>query len=493
MGVVVGDIASGFCVNYNKLHYDKLIFDLDNPGACGVTLEETSGKPLRIGCNARTSIGLPSVSEPDVMRHYVMRSTQNYCIQTVMIHLLGSCTMKFNPPINEVIASNPGFSMVHPLQPAETAQGCLEITYELQEILKKLTGFDAISLVPAAGAHAEFVSLVMIRAHHKHTGNEHKNVVLIPSSAHGTNPASTSACGYDIVVVPSNAEGTVDMEALPALVNENVAALMITNPNTCGIFEPNIQAIADILHSKGAMLYCDGANFNAIVGKVSPALLGIDVMHLNLHKTFSTPHGGGGPGGGVICSVSKLAPYMPTPWVSKELDTYTLDNVGTGLSVGRIKGFHGHFAVHLRALSYILSLGSDIYKVAENATLNANYLLSKLSVHYHAPFGNRCMHECLLTDKNLNGITTNDIAKCLIDEGIHPMTVYFPLIVSGAMLIEPTETETKRTLDSLIEIMIKIANKAKSGDISYFINRPFTATVGKVDETLAARKPKLVA
>jgi glycine dehydrogenase subunit 2 len=471
-------------------YYDKLIFELDNPGACGVDLEPLTDAPLRTGLPAREGIGLPHLSEPDVVRHLVRRSAQNYNIDA-NFYPLGSCTMKHNPRVNEAIARYAGFAHLHPLQPTSTAQGALRVIYELQQILATLTGFPAVSLQTAAGAHSELVSLMMIRACHESKG-ERRTVVLIPDSAHGTNPASAAACGYKTVTVPSDASGTVDVAALRKLVNKDVAALMITNPNTCGIFERNIVEISEIMHSVGAMVYCDGANFNAIVGRALPAKMGVDVMHINLHKTFTTPHGGGGPGGGVVCSTAELAPFMPIPMIEKVGDKYVARE-DCPQSVGRIKGFNGHFGVVVRALCYILSVGSSLTEVSGYAVLNANYILACLKDLYDAPFGDRCMHECLLSDSKqiTREVTTNDIAKYLIDNGIHPMTVYFPLVVKGSMLIEPTETENKVTLDHFISVMRHVAQSVAKGDIAFKAGLPKTTPVRKVDETLAARRPKL--
>lgn len=473
---------------------EPLLFEQISEGAMGVDLPRPMDTPLRTGLDARKSIGLPQASEPQVLRHFVRLSQKNYSIDTGL-YPLGSCTMKHNPRLNEKLARLPGFAELHPLQDESMIQGALEVIYRVQEWLAVLSGLPGVTLNPAAGAHGELAGIMVIHKAHVARGNPRK-VVLIPDSAHGTNPATAAACGYETKTIPSTKQGTMDVDAFRAALNENVAALMLTNPNTCGIFEPKVKEIADILHKAGAYFYCDGANFNAIVGKVRPADFGVDVMHFNLHKTFSTPHGGGGPGCGPIAVRKELAPYLPVPHVvkGKEGAYHLIQQSET--SIGRLKAFQGQFGMAVRALSYMMSHGADgLRQVAEDAVLNANYILSQLKEHYHAPFPGYCMHECLLTDKNQKdkGVTTNDIAKTLIEYGIHPMTVYFPLVVQGAMLIEPTETETKASLDQFIAVMKHIALQTEQGKGEVFTQNPQNAPRKRLDEVRAARQPVLTA
>ena len=472
---------------------ESLLFEKECNGASGVDLPELKNTPLRIGVQPRETIGLPEVSEPQVIRHFVRLSQKNYSIDTG-IYPLGSCTMKHNPRVNEKIARFPGFANLHPLQDESMIQGALEAMHTLQHWLATMSGLPGITLNPAAGAQGELAGMMVIRKAHEAKGRARK-VVLIPDNAHGTNPATAAACGYVTKTIPSTKDGLVDLEAFKAALNDDVAALMLTNPSTCGLFEPNVKIIADLLHEAGAYFYCDGANFNAIVGKIRPADFGVDVMHFNLHKTFSTPHGGGGPGSGPIAVTEELTPYLPTPHVKKEDGVYALVNE-SDTSIGRLKGFQGQFGMVVRALSYMMSHGADgLCQVAEDAVLNANYILSQLRKDYHVPFPGYCMHECLLTDKTQKavGVTTNDIAKTLIERGMHPMTVYFPLVVQGAMLIEPTETETKASLDRFIEAMHDIAEKARNGDIEALKNNPTSTPRKRLDEVAAARKPVLKA
>jgi glycine dehydrogenase subunit 2 len=481
------------------LHVDEnLLFEKGTNGACGVDLPEPQGMPLRTGHDARESVGLPEVSEPQVVRHFVRLSKLNYAID-MGLYPLGSCTMKHNPRLNEKIARHPGFANIHPLQPEETVQGALELAYHLQEWLATLSGLPGVTLNPAAGAHGELAGIMVIHKAHQvkqAQGAKPRKVVLIPDSAHGTNPATAASCGYETVTLPSTKEGTVDVEAFKNALNENVAAMMLTNPNTCGLFEPHVKEMADMLHKAGGYFYCDGANFNALVGKIRPADFGVDVMHFNLHKTFSTPHGGGGPGCGPIAVSDELAPYLPVPKIVKDDTGYHLVHEDPH-SIGRLKGFNGQFGMFVRALAYMMSHGANgLKQVAEDAVLNANYVLSQLRDHYHVPFPDaHCMHECLLSDKiqKAGGISTMEIAKTLIEYGIHPMTVYFPLVVQGAMLIEPTETETKASLDHFIEVMKMIAEKTSKGDTDAMHRYPLSTPRKRLDEVRAARNPVLVA
>ena len=473
---------------------EALLFEQSTQGRLGVDLPTPKGIKSRTGAATRTAVGLPEVSEPQVVRHFVRLSQKNYSIDSGLFPL-GSCTMKHNPRLNEKLARLPGFSRIHPLQPAKTVQGALALMHTLNHWLTTLTGLPGITLNPAAGAHGELTGMMVIRKAHEATGKPRK-IVLVPDSAHGTNPATAVTCGYTTRSIPTNANGHVDMDAFTAAVDElgeDIAAFMLTNPSTCGLFEPDIKRIADKLHSVGAWFYCDGANFNAIVGKVRPGDLGVDVMQFNLHKTFSTPHGGGGPGCGPVVVSEKLIPYLPVPRVEKEGETYALHMDGDA-SIGRIKGFNGQFGMMVRALTYMMSHGADgLQKVAEDAVINANYILAHLKDTYHVPFKSTCMHECLLTDKRQkeHGITTMDIAKSLIEHGYHPMTVYFPLVVQGAMLIEPTETETKETLDQFIATMKKIAWMAENGHEEELHQNPVSTPNRRLDEVHAARNPVL--
>ena len=470
-----------------------LLIKQSRVGAIGVDLPEVPKFQIKTGQKPRVEIGLPQVNEPQVIRHFVRLSQQNYSIDSGF-YPLGSCTMKHNPRLNEKVARLAGFANIHPLQDQSTVQGALELMHNLQYWLGTLTGLTAVSLAPAAGAQGELSGMLVIRKALLAKGNARK-IVLIPDSAHGTNPATAAVCGYQIKVVPSNKEGLVDMDAFKKLITEHgedIAGIMLTNPNTCGKFEPNIREIADLIHKIGGYFYCDGANFNAIVGKVRPADLGIDVMHFNLHKTFSTPHGGGGPGSGPIAVRKELEEFLPTPHVIKSGDVYQL--IAPKNSVGKVKGFNGQFGMHVRAITYMLSHGTDgLQKVAEDAVLSANYILAKLKDHYHVPFSGNCMHECLLTDKiqKAKDISTLDIAKALVEYGFHPMTVFFPLVVSGAMLIEPTETETRQSADEFINTMIYIAKEVENGGGDKFHSFPVSTPKRRLDEVKAAKNPVL--
>jgi glycine dehydrogenase subunit 2 len=476
-------------------HSSELLINQSSAGACGVDLADIEKFPLRINQSGREKIGLAEVNEPTVIRHFVRLSRQNYSIDAGF-YPLGSCTMKHNPRLNEKMARLAGFSEVHPYQDESTIQGSLELMWNLQNWLSTLTGLGATSLAPAAGAQGELAGMLVIRKAHEKKGElEKRRIVLIPDSAHGTNPATAAMCGFEIKVIPSDKDGLLDFaefKNLVSLYGDKIAATMITNPNTCGKFEKNIREVADLIHSVGAYFYCDGANYNAIVGKVRPADLGVDVMHFNLHKTFSTPHGGGGPGSGPISVRSDLAEFLPSPHVRKNSDKFEFYK--PVYSCGKIKGFNGQFGMHVRALTYILSHGADgLQKVAEDAVLSANYIQAKLKNYYHLPFEGLCMHECLFTDKiqKTKNITTLDIAKALVEYGIHPMTVFFPMVVAGAMLIEPTETESKKTIDEFIEIMIYIAREIESGNGDRFKNFPLNTPKRRLDEVKAAKNPIL--
>lgn len=436
------------------------------------------------------SIGLPQLSELDVLRHYKELSDRNFCIEKGF-YPLGSCTMKYNPKVNELLASLEGFANLHPMQSDEDSQGALELMYNLQEQLKYITGMDAISLQPAAGAHGELTGMMVVKKYFEVKGETNRKKVIIPDSAHGTNPASAKMCGFEIVEVKSNEKGQVDIEALKSLLDENVAAIMMTNPNTLGIFEERVLEISRLMHDNGSLLYYDGANFNAIMGWTNPKLMGFDVVHLNLHKTFATPHGGGGPGAGPIGVVEKLKDYLPSPVVVKEGDKYKRE-YNIPHSIGKVRSFYGNFGVLVRAYAYILMMGSNLKLASADAVLNANYIKEKLKGAYELPYDEPCMHEFVLSGEKQHhqGVSTLGIAKRLMDSNCHPPTVYFPLIVHEAIMIEPTETESKVVLDEFIETMLKIAREIEENP-EEVLKSPQTTPIKKVDETLAARQPNL--
>ena len=477
---------------------EALIFEIGSAQTTGVDFPEAPKVASRLGNLARTdSIGLPGLSEQETVRHYTRLSRQNYAIDLGLFPL-GSCTMKHNPRLNEKVARMPGFADLHPLAPQSTVQGALAVIHELAEWLITLTGMHSVAMSPKAGAHGELCGLLAIRAALEARGDA-RSVILVPESAHGTNPATAAFCGYKVEDIPATPDGRVDLEALKARLGPDVAAVMITNPNTCGLFERDMKTISDAVHAAGAFVYCDGANFNAIVGRVRPGDLGVDAMHINLHKTFSTPHGGGGPGSGPVVLSEALTPFAPLPFVERQGDSFVLIEEETAdehhaSSFGRMVAFHGQMGMFTRALTYILSHGADgLRQVASDAVLNANYILRSLDDVLDAPFGasGPCMHEALFSDKGLaEGFTTLDIAKGLIDEGFHPMTMYFPLVVHGAMLVEPTETESKAALDQFIMALRSLAERAKAGDEA-LKGAPYFAPRRRLDETLAARKPVL--
>ena len=477
---------------------EALIFEIGSTQTTGVDFPEAPKVASRLGNLARTdSIGLPGLSEQETVRHYTRLSRQNYAIDLGLFPL-GSCTMKHNPRLNEKVARMPGFADLHPLAPQSTVQGALAVIHELAEWLITLTGMHSVAMSPKAGAHGELCGLLAIRAALEARGDA-RSVILVPESAHGTNPATAAFCGYKVEDIPATPDGRVDLEALKARLGPDVAAVMITNPNTCGLFERDMKTISDAVHAAGALVYCDGANFNAIVGRVRPGDLGVDAMHINLHKTFSTPHGGGGPGSGPVVLSEALTPFAPLPFVERQGDSFVLIEEETAdehhaSSFGRMVAFHGQMGMFTRALTYILSHGADgLRQVASDAVLNANYILRSLDDVLDAPFGasGPCMHEALFSDKGLaEGFTTLDIAKGLIDEGFHPMTMYFPLVVHGAMLVEPTETESKAALDQFIMALRSLAERAKAGDEA-LKGAPYFAPRRRLDETLAARKPVL--
>lgn len=433
---------------------------------------------------------LPDLSEVDVVRHFTRLSQWNFGVDTGM-YPLGSCTMKYNPKINEKTASLKGFASAHPLLPPRFSQGALKLIYELEKFLSEITGLDAVSVQPAAGAHGELAGILIIHAYHEKQGRQ-RSKIIIPDTAHGTNPASAALCGYQPVPVQSNEAGVISPEQVERLMDEETAGIMVTNPNTLGLFEKNIKAIADIVHAKGGLVYCDGANMNALMGIVHLGRAGVDVMHLNLHKTFSTPHGGGGPGSGPVCVKKHLEPFLPVPRVLKEGQNYSLSE-DLPDSIGKLHPFFGNFGVMIKAYSYIRSLGGGgLKKVSQLAVLNANYMKEILKGTLHLPYDSVCMHECVFSDQNLNAhkVITLDLAKRLMDHGYHPPTIYFPLIVHGAIMIEPCETESKEELDNFIAAVKKIVAEAETNPEN-LKNAPTFCKVRRLDETSAARNPCL--
>ncbi|NMA66742.1 MAG: aminomethyl-transferring glycine dehydrogenase subunit GcvPB [Clostridiaceae bacterium] len=434
---------------------------------------------------------IPEVSEVDVIRHYTALSQRNFGVDSGF-YPLGSCTMKYNPKINEDIASMDGFTQVHPLQNPISAQGCLELMYRMDKFLSEILGMERVTLQPAAGAHGELAGLMIIKAYHESRNDKKRVKIIVPDSSHGTNPASAALAGFEVVHIKSDERGCVDIQALEKTLDDTVAGLMLTNPNTLGLFEEDILKISEIVHDCGGLLYYDGANMNAIMGIARPGDMGFDIAHVNLHKTFSTPHGGGGPGSGPIGVSKDLVPFLPVPVIEKEDDYYILD-YDRPLSIGKIKSFYGNFSVIVKAYSYILSMGpKGLKNASETAVLNANYIRKKLEEFYEIPYNRTCMHEFVLSavKQAENGITALDLAKNLIDMGYHPPTVYFPLIIKEAMMIEPTETESPETLDAFIDAMKKLAQMAKE-EPDTLKNAPKTTYVSRLDEVKAARSPIL--
>ncbi|MGI5836567.1 MAG: aminomethyl-transferring glycine dehydrogenase subunit GcvPB [Chloroflexota bacterium] len=475
---------------------EPLLSEISRPGRVGHQLPasdvpkvEADKLPAEM---LRNGLDLPEVSENEVVRHFVHLSHLNYGVDTGF-YPLGSCTMKYNPKVSEDVARWAGFAALHPYQPEDTIQGALRLLYELQQALGEITGLRAVTLQPAAGAHGELTGMLMIHAYHESRGDRKRTKVLIPDSAHGTNPATAAMCGYATVPVKSDDRGNVDMQALRTLIDEETAALMLTMPNTLGLFDENMLEISEVVHQAGALLYGDGANLNALLGVAKPGDLGFDVMHVNLHKTFATPHGGGGPGAGVVVARDLLADFLPVPVVAmtsegKYTFKYDLPN-----SIGRVRSFYGNFGVLVRAYAYIRALGAEgLCKVGENAIISANYLRVRLQQAYEVPYPRTCMHEFVLSGRRQKalGVRTLDIAKRLIDYGIHPPTVYFPLIVEEALMIEPTETESKETLDAFAEAMLAIAREVEEQP-ELVTSAPTTTVIGRLDEAKAARQPKL--
>jgi glycine dehydrogenase subunit 2 len=475
---------------------EGLIFEKSSPGKAAWKLppldvpEVDTGKLL--GKAERKELGhMPEVSEIEIIRHFTRLSTWNYAIDLGM-YPLGSCTMKYNPRVNEVVSRLEGLANGHPYQPEKISQGALHILKTLRECLLEITGMDAITLQPAAGAHGELTGLLMVRAYHESKGNARKKI-LIPDSAHGTNPATAATVGYAVENLKSNDRGMVEVSALEAQMNEDVAALMLTNPNTLGVFEQEIHKIADILHAKGGLLYMDGANMNALVGKVRPGDFGVDVMHLNLHKTFSTPHGGGGPGSGPVAVKQMLEPFLPKPVVITKPDGTLAFDYDRPQSVGRVRAYYGNFGMFIRALAYIMANGPDgLRQTTEDAVLNANYIRKGLEGVYDLPYSTPTMHEVVFSDRlqAKKGVKTMDLAKRLIDYGFHPYTTAFPLIVPGALMIEPTESESREEMDLFIDAMKSIAKEVED-DPQMVLAAPHTTRISRLDETAAARKPVL--
>jgi glycine dehydrogenase subunit 2 len=434
--------------------------------------------------------GFPELGELETLRHFTRLGQRNFGIES-QFYPLGSCTMKYNPKVNEAVARLPGFAQIHPLAPEALLQGALRLIYELEAMLAEVSGMDLVSAQPAAGAQGELTGLMVIRAFLNERGNPRKNII-VPDTAHGTNPASSTLCGYDVIQISSNDQGVIDPAAVARIMDENVAALMITNPNTLGLFEKNIEAICATVHAKGGLVYLDGANLNALMGIAKPGHMGVDVLHLNLHKTFSTPHGGGGPGAGPVGVKKALGDYLPVPRVEKNGDQYKIIE-DCPKSIGRVRSFFGNFGVLVRAYTYMVSLGADgLEEVSRMALLNANYVRKRLEKFYAIAYDEPCMHECIFTDRiqQKQGVSTLDIAKRLLDYGHHPPTIYFPLVVHGALMIEPTETETPETLDEFVDAMIAIAQEAQENP-QLVKTAPHTTPVARLDEARAARKPVL--
>ncbi|MGN6124391.1 MAG: aminomethyl-transferring glycine dehydrogenase subunit GcvPB [Sphingomonas oligoaromativorans] len=494
------DAAPTYTGNKALMLEEPLLFEIGGSDRTGVDLPEAPKVKSRLaGLERLKPIELPGLTEPEAVRHYTRLSRQNYAIDLGLFPL-GSCTMKHNPRLNEKMARLPGFADLHPLTPVDGTQGALALIHLVAEWLKTLTNMPGIAMSPKAGAHGELCGLLAIRAAHEAKGDARK-IILVPESAHGTNPATAAFAGYAVKGIPATGDGRVDLEALKAALSPEVAGVMITNPNTCGLFERDMIAICEAVHGVGGYVYCDGANFNAIVGRVRPGDLGVDAMHINLHKTFSTPHGGGGPGSGPVVFSQALAPYAPLPFVEKHDDRYvlveeeTVAAEGHSDAFGRMVAFHGQMGMFVRAAAYMMSHGADgLKQVSEDAVLSANYILRSLEDTLDAPFAasGPCMHEAIFSDAGFaEGFSTLDVAKGLIDEGFHPMTMYFPLVVHGAMLIEPTETESKAALDQFIGALRHVAGKAKAGDAALKA-APVHAPRRRLDETAAARKPVLV-
>ena len=477
--------------------YEKTIFELSGAGKRGYRLPPRDPglslckEEIPENLRRKDALLLPQVSEQETVRHYTRLSQKNYGLDSGF-YPLGSCTMKYNPKISEDVAADPRFSGLHPYQPEETVQGALALMHELSAFLCEITGMDEFSLQPAAGAQGELCGLMMIKRYYESKGEPQRKTIIVPDSSHGTNPASAARAGFSVLEIRSNEEGSVDLSALSAALGGDTAGLMLTNPNTLGLFEKDILQISDMVHKAGGLLYYDGANLNAILGKVRPGDMGFDIMHVNTHKTFATPHGGGGPGAGPVGAAGELTAFLPSPRIVKEGDSFEIRDAGSE-SIGKVRGYYGSFSVLLRAWTYIRMMGADgLSEVSDNAVLNANYLKEKLKAHYRLPYDHPCMHEFVLTkpDGSEQGLGAADFAKRLIEFGFHPPTICFPLIVHDALMIEPTETESKETLDDFITAMIEIAEEAKNAP-EKLRDAPQTGSVLRVDELLAAKTPVL--
>ena len=481
------------------MHKDNqpLIFEITKEGRVGYNLPELDVPEIDLasllpqGVLREEEAELPEVSELDIMRHYTALSNRNHGVDTGF-YPLGSCTMKYNPKVNESVARFPGFANIHPLQDESSVQGAMELMYDLQEHLIEITGMDEVTLQPAAGAHGEWTALMMIRAFHEANGDLGRTKVIVPDSAHGTNPASATVAGFETITVKSDENGLVDLEDLRRVAGPDTAALMLTNPNTLGLFEESILELAEIIHGVGGKLYYDGANLNAVMSKARPGDMGFDCVHLNLHKTFTGPHGGGGPGSGPVGVKADLIPFLPSPVLVKEDDKYTFD-YNRPQTIGRVKPFYGNFGINVRAYTYIRSMGPDGLKaVTEYAVLNANYMMRRLEEHFDLPYNRHCKHEFVLSGRRQKklGVRTLDMAKRLLDFGYHPPTIYFPLNVEEGMMIEPTETESKETLDAFCDALIQIAKEVQDNP-EIVQNAPHTTVINRLDETKAARQPVL--
>ena len=462
----------------------RLLFESGSPGRSAFFWPAETGKiqdriPAQL---LRQEIaGFPELGELEVLRHFTRLSQRNFGIEG-QFYPLGSCTMKYNPKVNEVVARFPGIAHIHPLASPDLLQGALQILYDLEQILAEISGMEYVSVQPSAGAQGELTGLMLIRAYLAEQGSPREKII-VPDTAHGTNPASSTLCGYDVVQISSNAQGVIDAPTVEKVMDDKVAALMITNPNTLGLFEKNIEAVAEVVHAKGGLVYLDGANLNALMGVAKPGHMGVDVLHMNLHKTFSTPHGGGGPGAGPVAVKERLSAYLPTPRIVKKGEAFTLSE-DFPKSIGRVRSFLGNFGILARAYTYIISLGGDgLEEASRMALLNANYIRKKLEKNYQIAFNEPCMHECIFTDRiqHKNGVSTLDIAKRLLDYGFHPPTIYFPLVVSGALMIEPTETETPETLDAFVDAMLSIAQEAKENP-EIVKTAPHSTPVSRLDE-----------
>ncbi len=475
---------------------EPLLFELSSPGRTGFSLPECDVPKTPLPEDrVRDDLSLPEVSERDLIKHFTRLSQLNFSVDTGF-YPLGSCTMKYNPKVNEEMARIPGFAHIHPYQDEGLVQGALRLMYELQGYLAEIAGLPAVTLQPAAGAHGELTGMLMVRAYHQNRHGGERKVVLVPDSAHGTNPATAAMCGYRVMTIPSDGRGNIDADILRDRADESVAALMLTNPNTLGLFEERILEVAEIIHDLGALIYCDGANMNALLGIAKPGELGMDILHYNLHKTFSTPHGGGGPGAGATAVREDLTPFLPLPLVARretrEGTRYYLD-YDRPLSIGEVGSFYGNFGVMVKAYAYIRSLGGDgLREISEHAVLNANYLLSQLKGHYYLPYDRPCLHECVFSGKWQEeiGVHTLDIAKRLIDFGFHPPTIYFPLIVEEALMIEPTETESLETLQGFLAAMKEITREARE-EPDTLRSAPHKTPLSRLDEVTAARRPNL--